>query len=142
MKKNYIISFIIITVVLIASVITVGVVANVQLKNREDDKYYKVGEAKIFTIKEATNVKVDLVNYSYGSDGSTYTKYYEYEIQKAESVASIYTEYLSTDENFEISSDEAGVLTFKKNYEKQDLLTIVLKFEEDVLEISLSDTYN
>ena len=142
MKKNYIISFIIITVVLIASVITVGVVANVQLKNREDDKYYKVGEAKIFTIKEATNVKVDLVNYSYGSDGSTYTKYYEYEIQKAESVASIYTEYLSTDENFEISSDEAGVLTFKKNYEKQDLLTIVLKFEEDVLEISLSYTYN
>ena len=142
MKKNYIISFIIITVVLIASVITVGVVANVQLKNREDDKYYKVGEAKIFTIKEATNVKVDLVNYSYGSDGSTYTKYYEYEIQKAESVASIYTEYLSTDENFEISSDEAGVLTFKKNYEKQDLLTIVLKFDEDVLEISLSDTYN
>lgn len=141
MKKNYIIAFIIITAVLITSVITVGIVANVQLKNREDDKYYKIGEVKLYSINEATNTSLKLVNHSYGSNGSVYTKYYEYEIDKAESVVSIYTEYLTTDENFEISSEEVGKRGLKKTYGNKDTLVISIQYSEKSIELALTYTY-
>lgn len=141
MKKQYIISFIVIVSILIISVITVGIVANTKLKDSEDDKYYKIGEAKIYTIRQATNIKPSLVNYSYGNNTSVFIKYYEYEIKDAEGVVSLYTEYLTADENFEIIYEEAGVRTFKKVYEERDTFEIVISYVENVIELELTYTY-
>lgn len=141
MKKKYLISFIIIVSVLIASVIAVAIIANIRLNNLKDDKYYKIGEVQIQTIKEVTNTNPELKNYSYGKNGEIYTKYFEYKVNNAESVVEIYTEYLSADENFSITTEKNGERTFKKIYENSDELQIQLIFSENIIEVELTYKY-
>lgn len=140
MKRKYILSFIIIAVVLMATVATVGIVAHFQLKDKSDDKYYTIGNAKILSIAEATNTETKLVNYAYTTNNTIYNKCYEYEINSAESVVSFYIEYLAADENFEITQQRVGEVFLNKTYDK-DTLKVHIEFSQNVVEIELVYTY-
>ena len=141
MKKKYLISFILIVAVLIASVITFGIISNVQMKKLEKAKYYKIGEVEIQTINYATDTKLKLENYSYGSNGDEHKKFFEYSVKNAEGVSGLWTEYLISDENFVIETEETYMRVLTKEYENKDVLKIVLSFKDDVVEINLIYLY-
>lgn len=141
MKKKYLISFIIIVTVLIASVITFGIISNVQMDKLEDAKHYNIGEVKIQTINYATDTSLKLENYNYGSNGAEHKKFFEYSVKNAEGVAGLYTEYLISDENFVIDTEETYMRVLTKEYENKDNLKVVLSFKDDTIELNLIYTY-
>lgn len=141
MKKKYLIAFVIIVAVLIVSVITFGIISNVQMDKLEKAKYYKIGEVKIKTVNYATDTNLKLENYSYGSNGGEYTKFFEYKTSNAENVAELYTEYLTIDENFVTDTEETYMRVLNKVYENKDVLKMVISFKDDTLELNLIYIY-
>lgn len=140
MKKNYLISFLIISLVLIVTVVTVGLIASNQLKKEEDSKYYKIGEVKVLSIKEVCEVGAELKNYNYTFHSQTYSKYYEYKITNAEAVVYLYAEYLTVDENFELNIKD-NKLTLKKIVEEDDECKIEILYDNNKVELLISYTY-
>lgn len=141
MKKKYLISFIIIVAVLIASVVAVGIISNVKMNKLEDSKYYKIGEVKIQTVNYATDTNLNLKNYSYGNNGAEHKKFFEYSVGNPEGVAGIYTEYLISDENFVIDTEETYMRVLTKEYENKDTLKVILSFKDNSLDVNLFYTY-
>ena len=141
MKKKYIISFIIIVALLIASVIALGIISNVKMDELEDTKYYKIGEVEIKSINYATSTSLNIENYSYGKNSYEQKKHFEYSSNNASGVVGLYTEYLIADENFVITKEEDNFRELKKEYETKDSLLVEISFKNDEIVLYLTYTY-
>lgn len=141
MKKNYIITLVVVVAVLIVSVITFGVLSGKQMKNLEKAEFYKIGEAQLKTINSATNTNLNLKNYSYGSSNGEHKKFFEYAVSSALNVYNEYSEYLLEEENFIMETEESKMRLFSKEYENKDILKVVISYGDDTVDVNLIYLY-
>lgn len=147
MKKNYLITLIIVSTLLICSCITIGIMASKLMHKKSKDVVYEIGEAKISSVAEFYADDIELNSFNYSTNNNIYEKSYNYKVKndKVETIVSFYTEYL-IDLDFVTESDNinenSGEYVLEKIYEdNQDSLVITINYTETILNIILNYTY-
>ena len=130
MKKKYYGVLIAFTILLVASIITIGVLANQLLKKSSDEPTYSVGNVEIRTLPNECNTDLKLDSYSHSKNNTGEEKIYSYLTDNGEAYISRYIEYLVTEKSFVQVTD-----TSIDSYELYQIYS-----NDDKLEISLSCT--
>ena len=149
MKKKYLIIFICVSILLIVSSITIGVMASKLMNKKSKDVVYEIGETKLSSLAEFYPDDLELINFNYTTDNTIYVKTYNYKLKNdnALAIVSFYNEYLSTDLSFineseDIISTTQGKYVFEKVFEENsDSLIIEISYTDSTIDIVLSYTY-
>ena len=142
MRKKYYSVIIAFAVLLIASIVTIGVLANQLLKKTTEETSYSIGNVEIRTLPKECDADLKLDNYSYSKSNTTEQKIYSYLTDNGEAYISRYLEYLVTEKGFVQTDTPEDNYSLYCTYSNDDRLDIVLSFSSTNVVITLTYTFH
>ncbi len=143
MKKKYYGVLIAFAVLLIASIVTIGVLANQLLNKKTEEPTYSIGTVEIRTLPKECDVDLKMDSYNYTKNSTSEQKIYSYLCDNGEAYISRYLEYLVTEKSFVQSTEEiADGYELYYVYSNDDRLGITLTSTSTNIVITLVYNYH
>lgn len=143
MKKKYYGVLIAFTILLIASVVTIGVLANQLLKKTADEPTYSIGNVEIRTLPKECNIDLKLDSYNYTKNTTSEEKIYSYLTDNGEAYITRYIEFLVAEKSFvQNESTSTDSYSLHQIYSNDDKLEITLTSTSTNIVITLLYTFH
>lgn len=141
-RKRYYVVIFAFAFLLIASVVTIGVLANSLLKKEAKEPTYNIGGVELASLPSECNEDLSLINYSYTDNSTNIQKMYIYETEKGEILIAEYVEYLISNKNFSYDGTSSpNHCSLSQTYSNEDSLVVTLESTTSLLTVTLTYTY-
>lgn len=140
MKKKYYVVLISFAVLLIVSMIAIGILNYKLVKDKNKDKFYNIGEEKIYSINYVCNENLEIDGYNFTTNNSVFTKAYTFKTNDGKVIVEAYMDYLLNEEDFALTFQADETFDLSKTLENEDVFNIELSYSSTQITLTLTYT--